>query len=54
MGSLISILASKRRKTGQNHRRVEVEAAVDYLLQNNVWLIIDNHETKDDGRLEAS
>ena len=32
---------------------LQLEAAVDYLLQNSVWLIIDNHETKDDGRLEA-
>ena len=57
IGSLISILASKH---GENDPSVdkttdalELEAAVDYLLQNSVWLIIDNHETKDDGRLEA-
>ena len=55
--SLIVILANKY---GENNSSLDLttdtlqlEAAVDYLLQNSVWLIIDNHETKDDGRLEA-
>jgi hypothetical protein len=55
--SLIVVLAKKHEDNNSSLDLTTpsflLEAAVDYLIQNSVWLIIDNHETKDDGQLEA-
>ena len=55
--SLIVVLANKHLENNSSldltTHSLQLEAAVDYLIQNSVWLIIDNHETKDDGQLEA-
>ncbi len=55
--SLIVVLAKKHEDNNSSldltTPSLLLEAAVDYLIQNSVWLIIDNHETKDDGQLEA-
>jgi hypothetical protein len=53
---LITILAHRQSEidpsidntTGEGNSN----AAVDYLIENDVWLIIDNHEVQDDGVLD--
>lgn len=53
---LITILAHRQSEIDSSidltRREGNSNAAVDYLIENDVWLIIDNHEVQDDGVLD--
>lgn len=57
ISQLIALLADRQSETDPSidltTRKGNSNAAVDYLIGNGIWLIIDNHEVQDDGLLDG-
>ena len=57
ISQLIELLADRQSETDPSIDLTTTEgnsnAAVDYLIGNGIWLIIDNHEVQDDGLLDG-